>query len=310
MKLQKESLVNQYTGSKVVVNGKFINTHLYAVDYVKIKITVRCQGKVIGTKTVSSGVITVRTMNTKSVLTDKITITNGAGRTMYLKKLNISNGKWYTKNEYQLEDTDEPQHIIIEYPEQWSDTTYATWKISIPELTDNEENKVYEAEEAAVKTIAYNRYSLSLKAKSACILDENGYVIYSKKSGVKRAMASTTKLMTATLAIESGKLDKTVTVSKWAANTPWRNLFLKTGEKFKMRSLMHALLICSSNESANVIAQSVGQTEKKFVSRMNKRAQELGLTNTHYCNAHGLDAEGQYSTAKDVTKLLMHIFRK
>lgn len=253
------------------------------------------------------GVLTVRNCRADSALTDTIKITNGAGRKVYLKKWNKAQGRWYTRSTYQLKNTEKPQSIKLMYPENWSTTTYGTWKVYIPAGTDAAGEKTYSAEEVKVRTIAYNRYDLPLKAKAACIMDEDGYIIYSKNSTVRRPMASTTKMMTATLVIEKGLMNRTVTVSKWAAGTAWGILDLKGGERFKMSSLMHALLISSSNEAANAIAQSVAGTKVKFVSMMNTRAKELGLKNTHYANAHGLEQDGHYSTARDVTRLLMHV---
>ena len=258
-------------------------------------------------KTEIEGVLTVRNCRADSTLTDTIKITNGAGRKVYLKKWNKAQGRWYTRSTYQLKNTEKPQSIKLMYPENWSTTTYGTWKVYIPAGTDAAGEKTYSAEEVKVRTIAYNRYDLPLKAKSACIMDEYGYIIYRKNSTVKRPMASTTKMMTATLVIEKGLMNRTVTVSKWAAGTAWGILNLKGGERFKMSSLMHALLISSSNEAANAIAQSVAGTKVKFVSMMNTRAKELGLKNTHYANAHGLEQDGHYSTARDVTRLLMHV---
>ena len=259
------------------------------------------------TETEIEGVLTVRNCHADSALTDTIKITNGAGRKVYLKKWNKAQGRWYTRSTYQLKNTDKPQSIKLVYPENWSAATYGTWKVYVPAGTDAAGAKTYSAKEIKVRTIAYNRYDLPLKAKAACIMDEDGYIIYSKNSTVRRPMASTTKMMTATLVIEKGLMNRTVTVSEWAAGTAWGILNLKGGEKFKMSSLMHALLISSSNEAANAIAQSVAGTKAKFVSMMNTRAKELGLKNTHYANAHGLEQDGHYSTARDVTRLLMHV---
>lgn len=208
-------------------------------------------------------------------LTDTVEITGGEGRTVRLERWNRTQERWIVRKTYNLKDSEKKQRIKIEYPENWSSTTYATWRIRVPEGISDDGKIKYEGAETKVQTIAYNRYKVPLKARAACIMDEEGHIIYSKNSTMKRAMASTTKMMTATLVIERG--------------------------------MMNAMLIGSSNESANAIAQKVGGSKTNFVAMMNRRAASLGLKNTHYNNPHGLDSNGHYSTARDVTKLLMHV---
>ena len=252
-------------------------------------------------------VIAVRNRPATAKLTDTVEITGGEGRKVRLERWNRTQERWIVRKTYDLKDTEKKQRIKIEYPENWSSTTYATWRIRVPEGISDDGKIKYEGAETKVETIAYNRYKVPLKARAACIMDEEGHILYSKNSTVKRAMASTTKMMTATLVIERGMMNSNVTVSKWAAGTPWGILFLRGGEEFTMRGMMNAMLIGSSNESANAIAQKVGGSKTNFVAMMNRRAASLGLKNTHYNNPHGLDSNGHYSTARDVTKLLMHV---
>ena len=119
----------------------------------------------------------------------------------------------------------------------------------------------------------------------------------------RRAVASTTKIMTALLAIERGSLEDKVVVSQRAADTGEREIGLVAGEVVPLDALLKAALIHSGNDAATAIAEHIGGSVEGFVGMMNQRADQLGLLNTSFANPHGLDAPNHYSTARDMLEL-------
>ncbi len=129
-------------------------------------------------------------------------------------------------------------------------------------------------------------------------------VIYGKNENDVRAMASTTKIMTATILLENvTDLSQTVEVSKKAANTGGSRLGLKTGDKITLNDLLYGLMLCSGNDAAVQIAETVGGSVEGFAVMMNKKAQELGLKNTSFVTPHGLDENGHHTTAYELAVL-------
>lgn len=146
-----------------------------------------------------------------------------------------------------------------------------------------------------------------LTAESAILIDATtGTVLYQKECRQRRPPASTTKVMTAILALEHGDLDAVVTASEYASKTPYGNLHVKPGEKFTLRDLLYALMMRSANDAAVCIAEHVGGSEAKFAEMMNARAAELGAKDTHFVNPHGLHAPEHYSTAHDLAVIARH----
>jgi D-alanyl-D-alanine carboxypeptidase (penicillin-binding protein 5/6) len=145
----------------------------------------------------------------------------------------------------------------------------------------------------------------SLPVAAAAILDRStGRFIFLLNADTERPMASTTKIMTATVVLDSGvSLGKVVTVGTMHLASDESEVGLKAGEKLTVNQLLQALLVASANDAARTLAVSVGGTQAAFVAQMNATALRLGLTNTHYENPHGLDARGHYSTARDLTRL-------
>ena len=120
-------------------------------------------------------------------------------------------------------------------------------------------------------------------------------------------MASTTKIMTAILALESGlSLDRVITVSKDCVGIEGSSLYLKEGERITLEALLYGLLLSSANDAACAIAVAVGGSVENFVALMNKKASSLGLTNTHFANPHGLNDEKHYTTALDLAHLMAY----
>ena len=142
---------------------------------------------------------------------------------------------------------------------------------------------------------------------AACILMDapTGRVLFAHEADALMYPASTTKIMTLLLAIESGRLDEQVRIPDCAADIPEDSSRVPVypGEKMSMRDLLHGLMIRSGNDAANAIAELYDGSVEAFVERMNERAAELGMTGTHFMNPHGYHDEQHYSTARDLAIL-------
>ncbi|BAK99548.1 D-alanyl-D-alanine carboxypeptidase [Oscillibacter valericigenes Sjm18-20] len=146
--------------------------------------------------------------------------------------------------------------------------------------------------------------AISTSATSAVLMDvDSGRVLYAQNENAKMLIASTTKIMTALVALENGDLNSTVKVTAEAANTEGSSMYLKTGEKLTLETLLYGLMLCSGNDAAVAVAQGVAGSTDKFVKLMNQKAKELGMTHTSFANPNGLDDEKHYSTAKDMAVL-------
>ncbi|WP_114746285.1 D-alanyl-D-alanine carboxypeptidase family protein [Falsibacillus pallidus] len=148
----------------------------------------------------------------------------------------------------------------------------------------------------------------SVSARGAVLIDQDtGRILYEKNANQKMRIASITKIMTAILAIESGEMNQDVKVSKKAVYTEGSSLYLKEGEKVKLEDLVYGLMLRSGNDAAVAIAEHVGGSLDGFVYLMNKKAEEIGMKNTHFANPHGLDDhENHYSTAYDMAILMKY----
>lgn len=143
--------------------------------------------------------------------------------------------------------------------------------------------------------------SLSLSAECAVLIEaENNTVFYSKNSEKVRGMASTTKIMTAIIALEYADISKIVSVSKDAVGVIGSSVYLREGEKITLENLLYAMLLESGNDAATAIAIEVAQSVDAFVSLMNLKAAELGLADTNFTNPHGLYDERQFTSAKSL----------
>jgi D-alanyl-D-alanine carboxypeptidase (penicillin-binding protein 5/6) len=147
------------------------------------------------------------------------------------------------------------------------------------------------------------RPSLATASAGVLVDARTGDVILSKHADARRPIASTTKLMTALLTLESGDLRRTFTAPVYHAAPAESKINLRTGERMKVRDLLTGLLLESANDAAMDLAVGVAGSEQAFVRRMNVRARQLGLKNTHYANPIGLDAAGNYSSARDLSTL-------
>ncbi len=135
-------------------------------------------------------------------------------------------------------------------------------------------------------------------------------VLSSRAEDERRWVASTTKIMTALLAIELGDFDDQVVVTQTAAETIGQSLGLVTGEVISLGALVKAALIFSANDAAAAIAGHLGGGQEEFAALMNQRAEELGMANTHFVNPHGIDKPGHYSTARDLLTLARFAMEK
>lgn len=144
-----------------------------------------------------------------------------------------------------------------------------------------------------------------LNSRKCVIFDRNAkMIIYGKNKNVKCPMASTTKIMTATIVLEKVEdLSKIVTITSKAAGTGGSRLGLKKNDTISIMDLLYGLMLKSGNDAAVALAIEVGGTIEGFAELMNKKAEELGLLNTHFVTPHGLDNDEHYTTATELAKL-------
>ena len=155
-----------------------------------------------------------------------------------------------------------------------------------------------------IETSSSDASELNINARSCIVLDRlSKNILYGKNEFNKVKMASTTKIMTATIIIENCDLNKTIEVSKKAAGTGGSRLGLKIRDKITIRDLLYGLMLCSGNDAAVALAESCSGTIQEFSNLMNQKAKELGLNNTHFESPHGLDSDNHYTTAYELAIL-------
>lgn len=154
---------------------------------------------------------------------------------------------------------------------------------------------------------------LSLYAQAAVLMDaDSGRVLYGKNAEDILPMASTTKIMTCILALEYGNLEETVEVSAYAVSMPKVKLYVKQGEKYRLKDLLYSLMLESHNDAAVVIAEAVGGSVEEFASMMNQKARDIGCYDTYFITPNGLDAVVNDSgrihstTARDLAKIMAY----
>ncbi len=152
----------------------------------------------------------------------------------------------------------------------------------------------------------------AIGAQSAILMDaQTGTILYAKGIDERHYPASTTKIMTCLLAIENSDLDEIVTFSHEAVfsiEPGSSNIGMDEGESITMNQALHGILILSANEVANAVGEHVAGDAQSFVDMMNAKAEELGCTNTHFMNAHGLHHEDHYTTARDLATIARSFF--
>ncbi len=146
--------------------------------------------------------------------------------------------------------------------------------------------------------------AVGTSAAASILVDaDSGRVLYEQNADARMLIASTTKIMTALVAIREGDLSDVVTVKREATLTEGSSMYLKEGEQLTLETLLYGLMLCSGNDAAVAIADHVGGSQKDFVKLMNETARELGMGSSSFANPNGLDAEDHYSTARDMAKL-------
>jgi D-alanyl-D-alanine carboxypeptidase (penicillin-binding protein 5/6) len=159
-------------------------------------------------------------------------------------------------------------------------------------------------ESVNASSLQKNTALIPTHAQAAALIDvTSGRVLFSKQGDQELRIASLTKIMTAIVAIEEGKLNRPVQVSKNAYAKEGSSIYLKLGEQMTLENMLYGLMLRSGNDAATAIAEHIGGSEEGFVYLMNAKANELGLMHTHFMNPHGLDAEGHYSSANDLARL-------
>lgn len=150
-----------------------------------------------------------------------------------------------------------------------------------------------------------------LTARAAVLMDAaTGKILYQKDGDAQLPPASTTKVMTAILTLESGrKFSESLTVSKEATRVPAMKLYLRPGQTITIEDALYATLLSSANDASNVLAEGIAGSVERFAQLMTKKARSLGALNTHFTNPHGLTQPEHYSSAKDLAIMFRYAMR-
>ncbi|MBO8170638.1 MAG: D-alanyl-D-alanine carboxypeptidase [Bacillaceae bacterium] len=149
-----------------------------------------------------------------------------------------------------------------------------------------------------------------ISARAAAMIDvESGRILYDKNADQPLPIASITKIMTAIVALEQADPEETVVVPRIAEGVEGSSIYIKTGEKYKLLDLLYGLMLRSGNDAAVAIAYHVGGSVDGFVFLMNRKAEELGMKNTHFVNPHGLHDDEHYSSARDMAILTSYALK-
>jgi D-alanyl-D-alanine carboxypeptidase (penicillin-binding protein 5/6) len=147
--------------------------------------------------------------------------------------------------------------------------------------------------------------ALPISAPSALLLDAGTHrVIYAKSPHLPRPPASTTKVMTALVVLDRLPLNRVVRIPSWVKSIEPSKAYLRTGEHYRVRELLHATLISSANDAAEVLAVAAAGSRARFAQWMNDKARRIGCRNTHFVRASGLPAANQYSTTYDLALIM------
>ena len=141
----------------------------------------------------------------------------------------------------------------------------------------------------------------NINAQSAILIDKHSQrVLFSYNPHIKLPMASTTKIMTALVALEKGDLSSLVTVDQEAVGIEGSSIYLRDGEVLSLEDLLYGLMLRSGNDSAVAIANHIGGDSQTFIKIMNEKAKDIGAMNTNFVNPHGLHADNHFTTAYDL----------
>ena len=255
-------------------------------------------------KTKISGVSSDFSALSNNTLERTITVTPANGtRTVRLQLYNSKEKMYKTIKKYVTDDADSASVKIV-FPKKHRKKFLGKWRIYVAKSENAQSAEKY------INLYSRNIVQKELKSKAACIICvDDDKVLYVKNSTKHLRQASLTKVMTATLLLESDMLDQYAIVSKKASDTPYSTPWMAVGDSYTNRALLHALMLPSSNGAAVAIAESVSGTTRRFVKEMNNKAKELGMNNTHFANPHGLDAKNHYSCAYDVAYVTGYIYQ-
>ncbi len=188
---------------------------------------------------------------------------------------------------------------------------------TLPGFAENENNYMEAAEERKNLPIETDNYANwpagpQIGAEAAILMDaDTGVILYGKNMHEKLAPASTTKIMTALLAMENGKLEDTVTFSYDAVFSVPRdasNMGMDQGQSITLEQCLYGIMVGSANEAANAAAEYVSGSIDEFVDLMNNKAASLGCTDTHFANANGLYDENHYTSVYDLCLISREFF--
>jgi D-alanyl-D-alanine carboxypeptidase (penicillin-binding protein 5/6) len=150
-----------------------------------------------------------------------------------------------------------------------------------------------------------------LESRSAIVLDgRTGEALFERQPDIHMYPASTTKVLTALVAIESGRLDETVVIQPSDTEVSPSSIQLRAGEQMTLRDLVYGLLLRSGNDAALAIARHVGHGDRNnFYEMMNAKAAEIGCTDSHFTNPHGLPDRNHYTTARDLGRIMVYAMK-
>ena len=190
-----------------------------------------------------------------------------------------------------------PHNLSIAYAEEVTDTEF------IEEISESTESETETTEEIIVEEKDENGFPV-ITCQSAIVMDaKTGQVIYEKDAYSKQFPASTTKIMTALIALEHGNMSDTLVMSEnaiWGIDRDSSNIGLDVGEKISMVDGMYAILMSSANEVCVATAEHISGSTDAYVTLMNEKAKELGCTSTNFVNVNGLHDENHYTCAYDL----------
>lgn len=156
----------------------------------------------------------------------------------------------------------------------------------------------------------FPKKSAAYSAASYCVTDAlTGRVLCAHNADERRGMASTTKIMTALVALENAMAADAATVSYNASRTEGSSLYLKVGEKMRISDLVYGLMLNSGNDAAVVLAEHIGGDIERFAEMMNETARKIGANSTHFTNPNGLYEEGHYTTARDLALIARYAMK-
>lgn len=242
-----------------------------------------------------------RTISKKpsGTIKDTIKVSPAGKRTVQLQLYSSSAKKWKTRVTFT---TNNAGKVTLKYPTDWKKSNTTKWRVVV-KATDTAKKCVSKT----VQVTTCNRSTVKLKAKSAIIMEAGtGQVFYAKAPDVKRQNASTTKIMTALVALERNrnKLSEPVTLTRQAVSTEYSHLGTKAiGDTARVKDLLYMMLVPSDNGAAVALAIHTAGSEKAFVRMMNARAKQLGCTKTTFKTAHGLTRSGHGTTARELAMI-------